>query len=305
MDNTLKIEQRSLNVAKWTSLFMAFCGVGAGILANADALLLDGLFSGLNFLTALGAGWVAASVRRAPDKTRPFGYEIDESVFVVFRSLLLLGILLMALFAALNRIYWFWLTGEATPVVLNWIMVYTVLMSVLCFGLFLYHRRNWRRTEKKSGLLRVEGKSALIDGVLSAGAGLAFLGIAELQGTSLEGLVPISDSIVVLVLCLLMVPQPIGIFRGALRDVLGVSLPDKEAEEITNEARAICSGGPFDVLNVATVRNGRNLFHLVYLNAARAITVDEVEAVREGLSLAASPGRVEVTLVNTEPFRAG
>ena len=55
------------------------------------ALMLDGLFSAVNFVAAIFAARVAKSVRQAPDELRPFGYEIDESVFVMFRGLVLLG----------------------------------------------------------------------------------------------------------------------------------------------------------------------------------------------------------------------
>ena len=302
MTDSLKIEQRSLNVAKWANLFMAACGIGAGILANADALLLDGLFSGLNFLTAVGAGYVATSVRRAPDKTRPFGYEIDESVFVMFRSLLLLGVLLMALFTSLNRIVAYWLTGEAAPIALGWIMVYTGLMAVVCFGLWAFHRLSWRKSGRNSDLLRVEGKSALIDGLLSAGAGAAFLGIAQLKGGPLEVFVPISDALIVLVLCAALLPQPVGIFRGALRDILGVSLPDADSKAITEQARIICEGSAFEVLSVASVRTGRSLFHLVYLKPEAVISVSEFELIRSKLSAAAAPDRVEATLASSLPY---
>jgi len=57
------IEKRSLAPAKWANLFMAFVGIAAAILSNASALMLDGLFSGVNFLAAVFAAKVAVSVQ--------------------------------------------------------------------------------------------------------------------------------------------------------------------------------------------------------------------------------------------------
>ncbi|MCV6597995.1 MAG: cation transporter [Mangrovicoccus sp.] len=302
MQDPVSIERHSLNTAKWANLFMAFAGIAAGILANADALLLDGLFSGLNFVTAIIAARVAVSITRAPDANRPWGYEVDETVFVMFRGLLLIGIIAMAFFSSLSRIIIYWQTGEASPVELGWITGYVGLMVVACFGLYFYHKRNWRLSGRSSTLLETEAKAALVDGLLSAGAGLAFLAIALLRGGPLEMLIPISDAIVVVVMCLAMIPQPIGIFRQALRDLIGVGLPPETVASLTREAENILAARPFEVLRVAPVRNGRNLFHLVYLKPEGAVGIEEIEAARADLVAAAAPDRVEITLAKAAPY---
>lgn len=303
MDDRLSIERRSLTASKWANLFMAGAGVGAGLMANADALLLDGVFSGLNVLMAIAAARVALSASRPPDASRPFGYEIDESVFVMFRGLMLLGIVGMALISALKRIGAYWLTGEATPVVMGWITAYVGLMILVCAGLYLYHRRNWLRTDRTSVLLRTECKAALVDGLLSLGAGVAFVAIGLLKGTALEPLVPISDSIVVVVLCLAILPQPIGIFRDALGQVLGVSLPAQAVANIRSEAMQLLADGPFEVLHVAAVPTGRMTFYLVYLKPLGPVIATDIEQARARLHTAAKPDRLELVLASTPPFR--
>ncbi|MFV1968717.1 MAG: cation transporter, partial [Pirellulaceae bacterium] len=98
------IERRSLKLARWANLFMGAAGVTAALASDARALLLVGLFSGVNFVAAVVAAKVARSVQRKPDVLRPFGYEIDESVYVMFRSLVLTGIILLAALNAGNKI---------------------------------------------------------------------------------------------------------------------------------------------------------------------------------------------------------
>ena len=53
-----EIEQRSLSLAKWANLIMGFAGIIAAIGSHASALMLDGLFSGVNFLAAVLAAWI-------------------------------------------------------------------------------------------------------------------------------------------------------------------------------------------------------------------------------------------------------
>lgn len=62
-----EIEQRSLNLAKWANLLMGAAGIVAAIGSHASALMLDGLFSGVNFLATVLAARVAASIQKKPN----------------------------------------------------------------------------------------------------------------------------------------------------------------------------------------------------------------------------------------------
>jgi divalent metal cation (Fe/Co/Zn/Cd) transporter len=44
------IEKRSLHLGKWANLLMAGVVVAAAYASHSDALLVDGLYSGVNFL---------------------------------------------------------------------------------------------------------------------------------------------------------------------------------------------------------------------------------------------------------------
>jgi hypothetical protein len=70
---------------------MGVAGIAAALASNATAPMLDGLVSGVNFIAVIVATKVSRSVQRKPDVLRPLGYEIDESVYVMFRSLVLTG----------------------------------------------------------------------------------------------------------------------------------------------------------------------------------------------------------------------
>lgn len=65
-DNATVVESRFLAVGKWANLFMAGAGVTAAYLSRSDALLVDGLYSGVNFLSAIVAAKVGAAVTRPP-----------------------------------------------------------------------------------------------------------------------------------------------------------------------------------------------------------------------------------------------
>ena len=71
--NDSSIEIRSLQIGKWGNLVMAIAGVVTAYLSRSDAILVDGLFSGVNFASAIIAARVGAIVLLPPDREHPWG----------------------------------------------------------------------------------------------------------------------------------------------------------------------------------------------------------------------------------------
>jgi len=114
-----RIEQRSLAIGKWGNLLMAVAGAVAAYLSHADALLVDGLYSGVNFVSAIVAAWISVKVARPADRGYPFGYDAYEALYVTFRSLVLLGVMAFAVFSALGKICTYATGGEVPELVLK------------------------------------------------------------------------------------------------------------------------------------------------------------------------------------------
>lgn len=300
-----EIEQRSLAIAKWANLFMGAAGITAAIGSHASALMLDGLFSGVNFVAAILAARVAASIEQKPNALRPFGYEIDEAMYVMFRSLVLTGVVIVAGIGAVSKIVDYATGSPIAEIKLDWVVVYMGVMLVTCTILAICHHRNWLKTERKSDLLKAERSAAIIDGVLSAAAGAAFLLISLLKGTSLDFLVPVSDSVVVIGLVLYMIPTPIRSFMNAAKEVVGESA----VIEVVDSWRQAVSGGlqsGFTLLEVSVTKVGRSQFAVAYVRPDKPASVEELDAVRSSVSRAASeihsPSRMEVIFTGQHPF---
>jgi predicted Co/Zn/Cd cation transporter (cation efflux family) len=148
----------------------------------------------------------------------------------------------------------------------------------------------------------------VIDGVLSAAAGAAFLLIALLKPTPLAFLVPISDAIVVLGLAAYMIWQPLGMFGRALREVVG----EAADEETQQKLRAALEGGltteEFLLLDSAVTRLGRSLFGVAYIQPNRPIDVSRLDEIREQLlqrcrgEFGHAPLRMEFIFTARRPF---
>jgi len=279
------IEKRSLAPAKWANLFMAFVGIAAAILSNASALMLDGLFSGVNFLAAVFAAKVAVSVQRKPDIMRPFGYEINEPMYVMFRSLVLTGIITLAVLSAAYKIIQYASGVDIPPVQLGWVAGYVLLMLTICFSLAAWHHVNWVKTEKQSDLLKTERTAALVDGVLSSAAGLAFFGISLLKDTHLGFIVPISDALVVIALSLVMVPNPIRMFSNAAGEVVGKSAESGIVDQLKTAVHSALEHKPFTFLDVLAIKTGRTLFAVAYVRPDMNHTVQDLDTLRHLVQL--------------------
>lgn len=285
-EQAVSIERRSLATGKWANLVMAISGVVAAYASHSDALLVDGLYSGVNFISAIVAGQIALSLSRPADRRYPFGYDAYEALYVKYRSLVLLGIMTFAIFGALSKIATYLQGGQVPELVFGPILIYMFAMIAVCAGLAVWHYHNWRRTGGRSEILRTESRAAVIDGVISAGAGGGLFAATLLKGTFLAGLIPIADSIVVLILCLIVIRQPVQMFLGSLRELAGGAADSQLVDQATRKTREILAPRPIAVRRVAVTKLGRTHFVVPYLVPDGVVTAHEIDLLREELEQA-------------------
>lgn len=250
---------------------MAVAGVVASFLSRSDALLVDGLYSAVNFVSAIIAAKITVAVALPPDRRYPFGYDAHEALYVTFRSLVLLGIMAFAVFGAVGKMVAY-ASGESIPELqFGPILVYSAAMVALCLALAAWHRYNWRRSGKQSEILSTESRAAVVDAVISGGVGGGFLAAMFLEGTVLEVIVPVSDSIIVLVLCVAIAGQPATMFLGALRQVAGASAEPAIVDKVRERLQEILQDQPFEPLDVAVTKIGRSHFVVSYVKPDAAV----------------------------------
>ena len=145
-----QIERRSLQIGVGASLLMAAMGISVYALSGSEALLLDGLYSGVMAASSFIAARIGANVVRPPDRAHPYGYDGQEALYVLFRSLVLIGILSVAVITAGTSIVNH-LGGQAVEAVqLRPVATYAGLMVVLCLALAWRHEHDWERSGRCS-----------------------------------------------------------------------------------------------------------------------------------------------------------
>jgi predicted Co/Zn/Cd cation transporter (cation efflux family) len=295
-------EKRSLKIARFGNLIMAIAGILTAWLANADALLVDGLYSGVNFLASLVAAKVGESVMRPWDKNRPFGYYANEAIYITFRSVILLGILIFAAFSAITKIIAYASGNEVSEIAFGLIVIYSVAMVIICGFIHYIHRYYWLKMDKSSDILKIEKQSALIGGCISAAMGLAF-GLAPLlKGTIFQFILPVIDSIIVLVLVACIINQPFQSFLTALSEIAGESSSPAIIESIHDAvSEAVTDSMNYTLMDVGASKLGRFHVVIIYLNCHNPIWAESVDELRLGIKSACEQriGLVEVEIVLT------
>ena len=303
----LKIERNALAVGKWANLFMAFAGVLTAWLSRSDAMLVDGLYSAVNFVSAIAAARIGARVGLPPTRNRPWGHDFDEVLYVTFRNLILIGILIFAAIVAGTKIWTFFTGGIVPELVFGPIVVYSIVIVAICLALAFNFHRAYRKVGKRSELLKTEARAAMIDGALSVGSGAALLSLPFLQDTVLGPYVPIGDAVIVLVLVLALFWQPVAAFRTTLADLAGVSAPGGTYAKVLRAARDLSRKHGYRLHRSTVLQAGRMHYAAIYIDPEKAVRAEEIDTFRDELSgrldKDVGPTRVEVILTASDQIQ--
>ncbi|MEM9499467.1 MAG: cation transporter [Pseudomonadota bacterium] len=272
-----RLENRSLLVAIVGNLLMAAAGLFTGLVANSNAIMVDGLFSLIGFGSAFLARRINRRINAGPDNTRPFGYAADEAIFTTFRSLSLLGLVLFAVANAFGNIYEY--IRGAPPVALNFtpMIAYFAGVGLTCAFLWGFHHFTWRLTGRTSAILRLEARAAMFDGAITAAAGLGLGAIYMFRDGPLAAIAPIGDSLIVLLLCLLAVGSYVSSFKDGLSELAHVTASPNDVAVVRRALRQAITDDGGVLTDVSVTKMGRTFFVTTYYNPRRPVLPTEVD----------------------------
>ncbi|HTO33339.1 MAG TPA: cation transporter, partial [Pararhizobium sp.] len=168
--------------------------------------------------------------------------------------LLLNGVLLMgaAIYALINAIGSLMTGGRALE--FDIAIVYAVVTLIVCLAMADFDRRANRRI--KSDFLALDAKAWLMTGAITGALLVAFIIGHLIQETEYQYLSPYIDPLVLALVCLVIIPLPIGTVRQALADILLVTPADLK-QQVDEVARAIVARHGFLAHRAYVARVGR------------------------------------------------
>ena len=214
----LRAERRSLHTYMFTMLGLAVLGFAVYAITRVSATQLDGVISLINAGAAFIAARLAVTASQPASVETPYGRLALENLYALFRSLMILGVVIVGLVTNGIKVIDYLITGEGSEPEFGLAAVYTAVCVLICLGLKWNHERNNRSVGGASALLRVEATAAKMEAIISGGICASLLVVTVIpEGTVITSddfnIKDIADSIIVLILCVLLVGEPVRQIR--------------------------------------------------------------------------------------------
>ncbi len=275
-----------MDITRWANLATGLAGALAAWAANSQALLIDGLFSLVGYVSAVYAMRISKRAHLGPDRDRPFGYAPEEALYATFRSLALIGLVVFGVALASMGISDYLWTGDVEEVRLVPVAIYSGGVAITCFWLAYIHYGAWVATGRRSDMLQLEIKASIYDGLITLLAGLALLSTPLLTKTSLAPLAPVMDSVVVLLICGGAMLEYLRMFRQGVTQLAGASASASDQHALECLVRPIVQARGGHLVDIAAVRFGRTLDTVMYYRPDHAVTAAEVDGLTNEIEAA-------------------
>ena len=280
--NDHRAEAKALTLGTTGNVLGAVAALVFYLRSGSDALLLDGLYTAV----MAGASVIASQVGRAALQPRsrayPFGASGQEPLYVLFRTLVLLGIVAFAVTSAAGKLLSYVQGAVIAPVQLDGLGWYFAGMVLLNLWLWQVFQRSWNQGQQQSDLLSGMAVSARIDALISAGTGVGLLGAPLLMGTPLEAIVPIADSLLVLLIALALLPEPIAIVMGSVAEAAGSSksVGEEQLAQCRSAMEPLFHAKHCTLIELAMLKLGRTYTVVAYVEPQEPTSAAEVDGLR-------------------------
>ena len=231
-------ERNALISAIIGAAVMSALGIGFALLTESEAILLDGIFSGISLMMAMITLKVASLVGASDDEHFQFGYAHFVPLINVIKSLLMVTLCSFALVSAVSALF----TG-GRPLNVGSAVIYGVLSTGAGIVLAMYLWKAAKNTG--SALVELDARGALIDMFMSAAVLASFVGGWFLARTEYAEYLVYVDPALVTLLCIISLPVPLKLLFANLREVL-LAAPDQQLQDQILE-RLSAAFGELDV----------------------------------------------------------
>jgi len=184
-------------------------------ITGIEALFLDSVFT----LIAVLSGVVAAVISKRSSHTSetfPHGLFVLEPIYVIFKSILMLFLMVFTTISVSQKAILYFTTGIGDQMDIGPVVPYEIIMVILCAALFFFYRDQNKRIDNTSVLLGAESKGTLVDGLMSGGIGAAAVAISFISENSpLSFLLYTGDFFITIILVLFSIKEPFIILKEA------------------------------------------------------------------------------------------
>ena len=225
---SMQTEKAALRLSVLCTVLIAILGIVFGAISGSFSIMFDGIYSltdaSMSLLSLMVVNLItahAASGTMSPRLRERFsmGFWHLEPIVLGLNGTLLIGVAVYALINAVASI----LDG-GTQLQFGWAMLYALVTLIACVTIAVFERRANRKIQ--SDFLALDVKGWIMTGSITAALLIAFTIGFLIQGTGYAWISPYIDPAVLALVCVMIIPLPIGTIRKALADVMMVTPVD-------------------------------------------------------------------------------
>ena len=202
-------EKKALIWGVGINAFSAVLGFVFYGLTKSQSLLLDGLVSFILVLSTVISLFVSKGARKEESEDFPLGRWAIENLFLVFRAILMLLIIVYTITEAAITITHFFQGTLVDDVNISIILmvIYAALMVGSCIFITIIYSYYNKKSDKPSSIITIEIKASIYDGLVTLGATAGLLLFYHVPFFS--PVKEIGDAVVVTVLSLIYTVTPV------------------------------------------------------------------------------------------------
>lgn len=248
-----KKEKKAMTFSLYGNLFFVILEIVMAIWTHSQAVLLDAVYDGLEFIMLLPSVFLIPLLYKPSTEKLPFGYMQVESMFVVVKGIAMTAVTVGLIasnislllhgghIVAFSQVAWFELLASALGIIM------TIYLTA-------------KNSTVNSPLIDMEMKSWKTDSILSLGMAIAFFLPSIITAEGFQRIVPYLDQIITIVLSLIVIPVPLKAVITGFRDLFLIPPEEEIIDEIKGTIEPILSRYGFDKTYYEIVRTGRKLW---------------------------------------------
>ena len=224
----MNTEQRVLRLSIEVTFILAAAGIVFGLLSGSFAIVFDGIYAltdaTMTIVALLVSNLITSSTASGTVGGRlvkhfTMGFWHLEPMVLGLNGVLLTGAAIYALINAVGSIM-----AGGRLLAFDYAIIYAGLTMLIAFAMAIYGSRANR--ELNSSFVGLDAKAWAMSGGLSGALLAAFVFGYAIQGTKLAWMLHYVDPVALALVCLVVIPMPIGTIKQALADILLVTPSD-------------------------------------------------------------------------------
>ena len=257
MVNKLKTEKRILNISFAGSLIFLLVEVFFAIYTGSKAVLMDCVYD-IADMVMIGPFMVLVPLLYKPTtERRPYGFSQVESLFVLIKYSILLGVDVVLVMNCIKSI----LSG-GNEVDASVLAIFELAVSAGCVIMYLVLRRFQKKYSSPS--IKAELFIWKLDALSTLGVGCAFLVNLILVRTPLAFVCPFVDPGIAIILAVVLIREPIEMILDSLRSLVLFAPEEEIKEKLQTICEEVLKQYGCDLTFIDIIKTGRKIWSEVY-----------------------------------------